>query len=318
MIYSKEGNLFKVIEVWNNMKEKTPINFHIHSTGSDGKLTPEEVVKEAIRAGIQYMCFTDHCSFPLKFKETRGPHHPTYLKGITHLQERRKNFHNRGYVNEIKNIQKEYGDEIDLSFGIELDWLEYDLGWMKSEIKKQDYDYILGSVHSVPSQGMYWPIIMKEEAREKFIEIANEWFGCVKNLVKAYYRQIRNLTNSGLFDSIAHFDLIKMYNADSSLFSEDSDWYKQEIAETLDVIKKRGIAIEINVHGLIKVTNAQYPSLWILKESRKRNIPITIGTDAHRSGEVSLDLDKAYDLARKAGYSEIVRFKARKMIPIKI
>ena len=187
----------------------------------------------------------------------------------------------------------------------------------KKELKNK-YDYVLGSVHSVPSQGMYWPIIMKEEERERFIEIANKWFGSVENLVKAYYQQIQNLAKSGLFDSIAHFDLIKMYNNDSSLFSEESDWYKQAIKETLNAIKKSGIAIEINMHGLIKVTKAQYPSLWILKEARKRNIPITIGTDAHGRGEINQDLDKAYDLAREAGYYEIVRFKARKMILVEI
>jgi len=299
------------------MDEITLINFHLHSTGSDGKMTPEEVVKEAVVAKIRYMCFTDHSSFPEEFKETNGPHHPTYLKDITHMQERRKKFHNKDYVNTIKILQKEYRDEINISFGIELDWLEYDLDWVKREIKKADYDYILGSVHSVPLEGIYWPIIAGREEREKFIEIAKR-FGSVENFVKAYYQQIRNLVKSGLFDSIGHFDLIKMYNADSSLFSEDSDWYKQEISKTLEAIKKSRIAIELNVHGLIKVTQAQYPSLWVLKEARKRNIPITIGTDAHNLGQVSKDLDKAYDLAREAGYSEIVRFKARKMIPVKI
>jgi histidinol phosphatase-like PHP family hydrolase len=42
------------------MTEPIKINFHMHSTGSDGKMKPEEVVQEAIAAGIKYMCFTDH------------------------------------------------------------------------------------------------------------------------------------------------------------------------------------------------------------------------------------------------------------------
>jgi histidinol-phosphatase (PHP family) len=297
------------------MKEETLINFHIHSTGSDGKLTPEEVVKEAIKAGIKYICFTDHSPLPERFKDVKESHDEFYLKEMCNQQDRRKNFHNKEYIDKIKTLQREYKKEIDVSLGIELDWLEYDLDWIRKEASKIEYDYVLGSVHCVPLGGVYLSI---EEGKEKFLEIVNNQFKGIEKFVKEYYLQIRNLAKSGLFDSIAHFDLIKMYNSDSSLFLEDSDWYKQEIKETLDIIAKSKTAIEINMHGLVKVTRAQYPSLWILKEARKRNIPITISTDAHRSGQVGQDLDKAYDLAREAGYSEIVRFKARKMVPIKI
>ncbi|MEQ8198879.1 MAG: PHP domain-containing protein, partial [Clostridiaceae bacterium] len=35
-------------------------DLHIHSTSSDGKLTPEEIVKLAIEREIQYISITDH------------------------------------------------------------------------------------------------------------------------------------------------------------------------------------------------------------------------------------------------------------------
>ena len=40
---------------------------HNHSTGSDGRLTPEEVIKKAIELGWKYLYFTDHYFCP---KET--------------------------------------------------------------------------------------------------------------------------------------------------------------------------------------------------------------------------------------------------------
>lgn len=301
IIPSKEGNLFKVIAIWEFMKKRTLINFHIHSTGSDGKLTPEEVVKEAIRAGISYMCFTDHYKQP------------------DHIDPKwnTDGFHSEIYVKEVKRLQKEYQSKINISFGAEFDWLENYRAWTINEIKKQKYDYLIGSVHLLYHPERYHSLDNGKDGKNKWLDSAKH-FGDVENIVKEYYKQVRLMAKSGLFDSIGHFDVIKLYNKDPSLFLEDSDWYRQEIGKTLDEVAKARMAIEINIRGFYKTIGIQYPSFWILQEARKRNIPITIGTDAHSAGQVNQDLDRAYDIARQAGYSEIVRFKARKMIPVKI
>ena len=37
-----------------------PSDLHMHTTFSDGKLTPEELVAAAKNAGLHYMAITDH------------------------------------------------------------------------------------------------------------------------------------------------------------------------------------------------------------------------------------------------------------------
>ena len=37
-----------------------PSDLHMHTTYSDGKLTPEELVAKAKEAGLTYMAITDH------------------------------------------------------------------------------------------------------------------------------------------------------------------------------------------------------------------------------------------------------------------
>ena len=37
-----------------------PADLHIHSTASDGRLTPEEIVKQAHAAGLSAIALTDH------------------------------------------------------------------------------------------------------------------------------------------------------------------------------------------------------------------------------------------------------------------
>ncbi len=277
------------------------INFHIHSTGSDGKLTPEEVVKEAIAAGIKYMCFTDHYGLPSGVAEEVDSVEP----------------HSAAYVREVRRLQRAYKKDIDIAFGAELDWLEHHQEWLKQELKKRKYDYVLGSIHFLEKNGRYYVFDLGKEGKQEWLEVADV-FGGVENFVNEYYKQIRLMAKSRLYDCVGHFDIVKMYNADSSLFSENSGWYKQGVNSALDSIKDAGMSLEINTHGLIKVTASQYPSFWILKEARKRNIPLTVGTDAHRTGQVNQDIDKAYSLAKQAGYKEIVRFKARKMISMPI
>jgi histidinol-phosphatase (PHP family) len=279
---------------------KDLINFHIHSTGSDGNLPPEEVVKEAIKHNIKYLCFTDHYRRPSE----------------TETDWSTANFHQKNYVDEIRRLQKQYKESIDISFGAEFDWLPNHGEWLKKEISRDNYDYVLGSVHFVFSDRGFDYFMFGSEGNQKWKKVA-EKFGSPRKLVEEYYRNLRNMIKSGIYDSVGHFDVIKIHN-NPELFSEKENWYIKEVITTLDILKESGMAMEINTSGLRRDVKSVYPSPWILKEAKKRNIPLTIGTDAHSREAINAELDYAYELAKKAGYHEIVRFKARKMIRIPI
>ena len=91
---------------------------HNHSTGSDGKLTPEEVIKKALSLGWDYIYFKDHY-FP----------HPKNHK------VKKKYFFRFGnnYIQEIKKLKEEYSDKINVYFGVELDWFEEYKNWTKEQ-----------------------------------------------------------------------------------------------------------------------------------------------------------------------------------------
>ncbi len=280
---------------------KDLINFHMHSNGSDGNLPPEEVVKEAIASGINFMCFTDHYRRPREIKTDWNTEH----------------FHSEEYTREIKNLQKKYGSKIDIACGAEFEWLPNHISWIKKELSGKSYDFIIGSMHLIFNGKDFFKFMFRNGQADLWLASAKK-FGSIKAFVKAYYDQMRSMVQSGLFDCVGHFDVIKMHNKNSSFFSEAEDWYKKEVMDTLDVIQCSGMAMEINTSGLTRDVAAQYPSLWILKEAKKRNIPITIGTDAHVREQIGKELKFAYNLAKEAGYTSIVRFKARKMISIKL
>ena len=278
------------------------INSHVHSTGSDGKLTPEEMINEAISAGLSYVCFCDHYKRPEEFLRMKG--------------KKLGRFDYEGYMKNRKALSEKYKDKIEVCFGTEMDWFEEFKPWIKNEVKKfgERYDLIIGSVHYTKVGKEYYPVDTTPELWEEVAERIG-----VRKYITKYYEQIRKMIKSKLFDCIGHFDIIKIYNKNSKLFDENEKWwYKEEVFKTLDEAAKTGICIEINSHGFKKPVGKQYPSEWILKEAFKRKIPITISSDAHRTGEVGDKLDKAIKLARKAEYKSIVKFKGHRMIEVKI
>lgn len=135
----------------------------------------------------------------------------------------------------------------------------------KKESIKEDFDYVIGGIHHFKDKnGDYRSM---ESGKDYWLETAKR-FGSTQNYVKEYYNQVGKLVRLRVYDSVAHLDYIKVYNGEEDLFSEDSEWYKKEVIESLDLIKRNKLAMEINVGGLRKC-KAQFPSLWILKEAKK-------------------------------------------------
>lgn len=273
-------------------------NFHIHTTISDGKVDPEDVIKECIKEGIRYMCFTDHYPAPNNLDP--------FANGF---------YKDKGFQSLVL-LKEKYKDKINISIGAEFDWIPGYEAWYKGEIAKRKYDFVIGAVHAllIPDKKLsgFWD---KKEEIEEFIKK----LGGGRKYAEEYFKVLREMIKSRIFDCVGHFDILKLNNLNNEIFSEDEDWYKQEVRETLDLIKKEGISMEINTRGILKQGKGrQYPSLWILKEANKRKIPITVGTDFHNSGQIEPYISQAYELAKEAGYSSVNVFIARIPKEIKI
>ena len=72
-----------------------------------------------------------------------------------------------------------------------------------------------------------------------------------------------------------------------------------------------GVAIEVSTAGLRKPCREIYPSRAFLQIARRRNIPITLGSDAHVPQDTGADFQAAVALVRACGYAEICRFTRR-------
>jgi histidinol-phosphatase (PHP family) len=253
-------------------------NHHTHTTGSDGKLKPEELVRLAIKKKFDVLGITDHYHFPPGFRDWGNDYY---------LEEHYK---------ELKRLKKKYKDKIKIEVNVEFDWLDgakYQK-WIKKEATKRKYDNRFVSMHFMKDGKTMVPLDWKEEG---FLD-AVKHFGNVKKLVKWYYSSLRSAIKTGCFDVVSHFDLIKIWNKDHKYFTGGERWYIREVDRTLRLMAEKNVKIDLNASGLRKPCVEQYPSLEIIREARKLGIAFLVGTDAHRTGELEKNLEKLKALSK--------------------
>ncbi|MCL2826539.1 MAG: histidinol phosphate phosphatase, partial [Eggerthellaceae bacterium] len=72
-----------------------------------------------------------------------------------------------------------------------------------------------------------------------------------------------------------------------------------------EACRSAGRMVEVNTSGNYWDCKEMYPSAGLLREFQKAGVPCTIGTDAHRPGDVARDIDKAIMLMYECGYREV-------------
>ena len=78
------------------------------------------------------------------------------------------------------------------------------------------------------------------------------------------------------------------------------------------------MAIEINTSGTLKKISSQFPSDEIVKEIIQRDIPLLLGSDAHRLKNIGYKFEEFLEKAKKWGLSHICTYEKREQSLIKI
>lgn len=111
------------------------------------------------------------------------------------------------------------------------------------------------------------------------------------------------MAQSGYFQIIGHFDLLKIFN------NPPPPTLLPKLRESLESIKDNACVLEINSAGLRKPCAEQYPSREIVQMARELEIPITFSSDAHSLEQVGAGYEICKDLALSLGYTHICAFK---------
>jgi histidinol-phosphatase (PHP family) len=255
-------------------------DYHIHSRFSDGGSEPGDYIFPAVTAGLKEIGFSEHLTL---FRELvnwsmTGSDVKPYLD---HIQSLSTN---------TTNIKIRTGLEVDFFPGKEKEICSF--------LDKINLDYVIGSVHYLGD--------LTVDMGPEFYDGKN-----IDTLYEIYFDNVGAAAASGLFDIIAHCDLIRIYGFKPS---SDPEPLYRKLAKSF---RQHDVAFELNTNGRNRPIMDFYPDRKYLKIFREENVPVCVNSDAHMPSRVGQYFDEAYDLLRSAGYKEMAVFKNRErfMIP---
>ncbi len=237
-------------------------DLHMHTLWSDGKNTPEEMVQEAIRKGLETVGISDHSSGD-----------PCGMK----LEE------NTAYKAEIRRLKEKYAGQIRVLCGLERDFLTDDFS---------EYDYTIGSVHWLPMADGHRVSI--DWTPEKLREGAEKYFGGdMLALAEAYYEAEAQVAEVTKCDIIGHFDLVTKFIEVDPSFDTHHPRYVKAWKKAADRLLKTGRPFEVNLGAMSRgYRTGPYPSEEIRQYIREYGGKMLLSSDAHAKENIAFGFDR--------------------------
>jgi histidinol-phosphatase (PHP family) len=187
-------------------------------------------------------------------------------------------------------------DETTLKLGIEADFLAGREDRMANLLDARDWDYVIGSVHFI---------------RDDAVDM-EEWdvwrSGDPDKVWRRYFEALGEAARTGMFDVLAHPDLVKVWGEDRPRPEGDLRRF-YEIA--MDGIADSDVAIEVSTAGLRKPVGEIYPARGFLEMCLEAGRPVALSSDAHVPEQLGHEYDRALDLLDSLGVTEIAVFERR-------
>ncbi len=188
-------------------------------------------------------------------------------------------------------------EQTDLRLGIEADFIAGAQDRIANVLAAHDFDYVVGSVH-----------FLRDGAVD--MEDYSVWDSGrgVQEIWRRYFETIAESARSGLFDIIAHPDLVKYWGDRERVPEGDLRRYYEPAVEA---IAEAGVAVELSTAGLRKPAGEMYPARAFLEMCVEAEVPIALSSDAHRPQDVGYGYAQAVELLTELGVAELSVFAAR-------
>ena len=236
-------------------------DLHMHTVWSDGKNTPEEMVQEAIRKGLETVGISDHSSGD-----------PCGMK----LED------SAAYKAEIARLKEKYAGQIRVLCGLERDFMTDDF---------TEYDYTIGSVHWLRMPDGHR--ISIDWTPEKLREGAEKYFGGdMVALAEAYYEAEARVAEVTKCDIIGHFDLVTKFIEVDPTFDTQHPRYVKAWQQAADALLRTGKPFEVNFGAVSRgYRTGPYPSAEIRAYLRSHGGKMLLSSDAHAKENIAFGFE---------------------------
>jgi histidinol-phosphatase (PHP family) len=266
------------------------LDYHMHLRGSaagregapDHRVEAIEPFLETADArGVDEIGFTEHVYY---FRQTRSLWTVSY-------QTERCVFDLETYVEAIVEAKRR-GYPVKL--GLEVDYVRGREEETRDLLSPYPWDFLLGSVHFIEGRGV--------DGEPRLVDAVG-----VDAAWRRYFDELAAAAGSGLFDSLSHPDLAKVFGD-----FPDRGLVEELHAQAVEAIAPAGVAVEVSTSGLHKPVGELYPDPHLLALCRDAGVPVTLASDAHEPTVVGRDFDRALELLRSTGYDTITAFDGRR------
>jgi histidinol-phosphatase (PHP family) len=195
-------------------------------------------------------------------------------------------------------------EETDLRLGIEADFLPGREDRMANLLDEHEWDYVIGSVHFL---------------LDRAVDMRGEWdvwrSADPEKVWGRYFETLGEAARTGMFDVLAHPDLVKIWGRESP--PPDGD-LRRFYDLAMDGIAESDVAIEVSTAGLRKPVGEIYPAPAFLEMCLEAGRPVALSSDAHAPEQLGHRYDDAVELLGSLGVSELATFdrRERRMEPL--
>ncbi len=265
------------------------VDYHMHLERAG--LSRENAMRFIHRAqtlGISEIAFTEHAHNFVECAPMLA--RPGYVS-----------MHGRGFgIDEYVALMEGLkGEGFRVKLGIEFDYIPETVDDVADFVRRYPFDFVIGSVHWIGEWG--------------FDIDASSWKGVdVRWAYSRYFELACAAAASGVFDSIGHPDVIKVFGARIAVEPgggcQELDGYYNAL---VSAARETGVCLEVSSAGLRRPAREAYPAMNLLEAACKRGVPITLASDAHEPEEVGWRYDQLVAWAQAAGYRTVTVFDGR-------
>lgn len=255
-------------------------DYHMHSRVSfDSREDPANILAAAEKMGLKEICFTDHIDYWVDVPV-------------------------QNWVFDYDVYSRNYDSlthpTVKIRRGVEFGLKPYNADQLAAEIRKREFDFVLGSVHFVKDVDVYdpayWQTVKLDDAEVDYLE---ETLACVK-----HHKD---------FDVLGHLTYLSKCKGHPTHKPIDLNKYRDRIEEIFKVLITKGKGIEVNTSGMDRCGDYLPGMDYVRLYKELGGEIITIGSDAHtadRVGQYSHEV--AAQLKDIFGY--VCTFEGRKPI----
>ena len=219
-------------------------DYHVHTEFSDDSRYPmEDVIRDAVKMGMDEICITDHVDYGVKVDWDCGQE-IQYRKG-----DPLANVDYPRYMEKIRALKEEYQGKITIRTGMEFGVQMHTIPEFEALFARYPFDFIILSIHQVEDKEFWTQDFQRGRTQKEYNE---RYYQEMLDVVKAYKN----------YSVLGHLDLIKRYD-EAGIYPFEN--VKPMIEEILKIVIADGKGIELNTSFHRYGLSDSMPSREILK-----------------------------------------------------